>query len=378
MLYQFLEKHRKEILALKEEKTIQLAGTLLSSQELRSGLPLFFENLISFLKNPKEEDPEKKILLSAAQHGKELLRLNYSLSHVVHAYGAMCQSITEFAEHAQLKITSKEFNELNLCLDIAIASAVSEYQFLSVHANEEREIQHMGFLVHELRNALSSASIAQEMIKQGLVGTNGSTARVLEDNLARMRNLIDRSLSELRMRMAPEVHLEKFQLRVLIDQILLTAQSDARTKHQILENTTERNIEMETDRQLLMSAIANLIQNALKYSKDYGRIFIKATDLNQTVNIVIVDECGGIKPELLANLFKPFTSGESDLSGLGLGLTITQRAIHLLHGTIAVTNNHGTGCIFTVTLPQNTPGPRPIIKTVSGAKSVQPEIKIKN
>ena len=51
-----------------------------------------------------------------------------------------------------------------------------------MQANEEREAQHLGFLVHELRNALSSATVAHEMIRQGLVGNSGSTSRVLGDN----------------------------------------------------------------------------------------------------------------------------------------------------------------------------------------------------
>ena len=141
MLSDFLEKHRAEILALAEEKTIKLAGTLPSSIELRNGLPIFYGNLISYLKGARAGPNDEKIVQGAAGHGKELLRLNYTMSHVVHSYGAMCQAVTELAQRNKQDISTKEFNELNMCLDIAIASAVSEFEYHSVQASENREVQ---------------------------------------------------------------------------------------------------------------------------------------------------------------------------------------------------------------------------------------------
>lgn len=371
MLYEFLEDNRLEILALAEEKILKLAGSLPSSIELRKGLPIFYEYLINYLKSPNNTISGDKIVSGAAEHGRELLRLNYTLSHVVHSYGSMCQAVTEYAQRREANISANEFNDLNLCLDIAIASAVSEFSYNSVQASEEREVQHLGFLVHELRNALSSATIAHEMIKQGLVGTSGSTARVLGDNLTRMRNLIDRSLSEVRMRADPEVHIETFQLYALVDQILLTAQSEASTKKQILKNEIKFEIELSTDRQLLLSTIANLIQNALKYSKVGGHITVRGGISNKNVIIEIEDECGGLKPDAVKNLFKPFTSGGFDQTGLGLGLTIVQRAVSLMQGKLNVHNHPGTGCAFTVEIPKVLV-PVPLNKALGGEISAHP------
>ena len=371
MLYEFLEKNGVEILALTEQKALKLAGTLPSSQELKEGLPLFYGHLINYLKNPKSGLLEENIVKGAAIHGKELMRLNYTLSHVVHAYGAMCQSVTELAQRKNFEIETHEFNDLNLCLDIAIASGVSEFQFQSVLVTEDREVQHLGFLVHELRNALSSATIAHEMIKQGLVGNTGNTSRVLGENLTRMRNLIDRSLSEVRMRADPEVHVEKFSLNVLVDQILVTAQSEARSKNQELTSDIRLTFELQTDRQLLLSAVANIIQNAIKYSKNGGRIVVRAAESASNVIIEIEDACGGIKPEVMKNLFKPFASGGFDQTGLGLGLMIVQRAVDLLQGKISINNIPGSGCTFRIELPKKLI-PQPVNRTISGETSAQP------
>lgn len=374
MLYQFLEQNESEVLALAEEKSLKLAGPLLSSDELKMALPLFYKNLIEYLKFTKENATSENIIRGASDHARELLRLNYSLSHVVHSYGAMCQAVTEYAQRKHVPITTQEFNDLNMCLDIAIAAAVSEFQFLTVKAIEEREVQHLGILVHELRNALSRAVMAHEMIKQGLVGSGGSTSKMLGENLLTMRNLIDRSLSDIRMRADPELHIEKFNLLTLVDQIIVTTQDEVRRKNQTISADINFHIELETDRQLLLSAIANLIQNALKYSKTGGRINIRAATAATNIVIEVEDECGGISPEMIKKLFKPFSSGGLDQSGLGLGLTIIQRAVSLMQGKITNHNMPGKGCAFRIEMPTKLV-PKSDNRPFTGETSAQPTHK---
>lgn len=371
MLFEFLQSNRAEILSLTEEKTLKLAGGLPTTTELSKGLPVFFEHLIDYLKSSTTAEEKSKIVSGAAKHGRELMKLNYTLSHVVHAYGAMCQAVTELAQRRKAPITAQEFNDLNMCLDIAISAAVSEFQYHTVQASEEREVQHLGILVHELRNALSSATVAQDMIQQGLVGNSGSTAKVLVANLLRMRSLIDRSLSDIRMRADPKVHIEKFNINDLIDQILLTAQGEARNKQQILKNESLAPIEIETDRQLLLSAIANLIQNALKYSKVGGLITVRVVESGKNVVFEIEDECGGLNPEAIKNLFTPFVSGGFDQSGLGLGLTIVQRAVSMLKGKITHQNYPGRGCGFQIEIPKLLVA-SPLNRAVEAEVSAQP------
>ncbi len=373
MLHEFLRINRNEILELSAEKTKKLAGSRTNSEQLNAGLPLFYEQLIKVLEHKLNEHPREEMLAAAASHGKEFLSLGYSLSHVVHSYGSMCQAITELATIKNAKISSSEFNILNGCLDIAIASAVSEFQFRSNEASEERELKHLGFLAHELRNALSSATIAQEMIRAGLVGVGGSTASVLEANLAHMRNLIDRSLSEVRMRADSDLFVEKFRLSDLFDQIVTTAKVDAAKKNQTLGTEIDWKIEIEADRQYILSAVANMIQNAIKYTKSGGKILLRGKIINDRVSIEVEDECGGIQVDKINSLFKPFVQENSDRSGLGLGLTITQRAVHLSQGSIHVKNNPGVGCSFIVEIPRKINPPPSNKSAVAGKDSVQPD-----
>lgn len=372
MLAEFLEDFREEILASANKKTVMLAAGRESSTDLQRGMPLFYKHLVEFLKRPDLASSQKNIAVNAAVHGKELLRLNYTLSHVVHCYGAMCQAITELAHQRKAKISSRDFNDLNLCLDVAIAAAVSEFQYRSDQASQARETQSLGFLVHELRNALSSATVAHDMIKQGLVGVGGSTSKVLEENLDRMRRLIDRALSEVRLRTDPEIQVENFLFNTLVDQILLTARSDAKKRNQTLICEMADGIEIQTDRQLLLSAIANLVQNAIKYSKEGTTISVVAKIAKDNLVFKITDECGGIKPTILKNIFQPFFSGDAK-GGLGIGLSIVQRSLSMIKGKLLLENEPGIGCTFVLQIPRSIPVVRKTM--VSGKDSIQPRRK---
>jgi len=59
-----------------------------------------------------------------------------------------------------------------MCLDVAIAGAVTEFEF-NGYQRIEREIEHLGFLAHELRNALGTVKMSIELIKDGTVGFGG-------------------------------------------------------------------------------------------------------------------------------------------------------------------------------------------------------------
>lgn len=112
-LHEFLFRNKNEILVLSEEKTKALAGFRENSEQLKLGLPLFYGQLVKVLEEKLSKNPPDALLLAAAAHGQEFLRLGYSLSHVVHAYGAMCQAITELAAIKNANISPIEFNVLN-------------------------------------------------------------------------------------------------------------------------------------------------------------------------------------------------------------------------------------------------------------------------
>lgn len=391
-LLDFLKVNEKTVLARIEGKSSELAGVRPAGAMPKGGLSIFFTQLLHILEHAPAEvanlDVDKdgivkaandsdepaiaaaagrpydiEVAQSAGAFGKELQGLGYTLSHVVHAYGAACQAITEIAIEKKAPITTEEFRELNRCLDTAIAGAVTTFHAERAGDESNREIQHLGFLAHELRNALSIVNTSLRLIKSGTVGFGGSIGQVLDRALARQQELIDRSLAEVRLRVDPKVHKETAPFLQLLDQIVLTADAETRAKNQTLKIDVAPGLEIEADQYLLFSAVSNLVQNAIKYTRADGSIRIGAQSVGQQTIIEVEDECGGLNAASPSDLFKPFEQQHRNREGLGLGLTIAHRAIALNGGNIDVKNLPGHGCIFRISLPgakSNTPGEPPV------------------
>ncbi len=128
-----------------------------------------------------------------------MLRRGFTIGQVVHDYGDICQAVTELAGQNGVGFSTDEFHTLNLCLDNAIANAVTEYsrqreQDIKKVANEK--VERLSILSHELRNLISTATMAFYVLRGGTVAIGGNTGGVLERALTGLRDLVARSLAE--------------------------------------------------------------------------------------------------------------------------------------------------------------------------------------
>jgi signal transduction histidine kinase len=107
------------------------------------------------------------------------------------------------------------------------------------------------------------------------------------------------------------------------------------------------------DRQLIAAALANLLQNAFKFSRPNGHVVLR-TDITTApgrVMIEVEDECGGLPQGNAEDLFRPFEQRSQDRSGVGLGLAIARESVETNGGLIRARNLPGKGCVFTIDLP---------------------------
>lgn len=359
MLHEFLTNERQHILALCAKKLSVLADSRTSSKEMEVGLPVFYNELIEVLRTDEEtrNDHNDKLLMSihnysATRRGKESFRLGYSISQVVHGYGALCQAITEYIGlKGGEPVYAREFNRLNFCLDIAIAEAVTEFNKSENENVSKDEIKRMGFLVHELRNSLNLAVMAHQMIKSGKVGINGNTNQVLQDAHERMREIIDRSLSEVRLQSEQSPDLQRCRVVHLASEIETTAVYTSQEKSINLKFDVPPQIDIMVDPHLFTSALSNLVQNAIKFTKQNGEVSIRCYIQLNRVLIEVEDQCGGLPKGKIEDLFNPYSQKDADRTGLGLGLTIARRAIELCNGTLSAYDIEGKGCVFKIDLP---------------------------
>jgi signal transduction histidine kinase len=111
-------------------------------------------------------------------------------------------------------------------------------------------------------------------------------------------------------------------------------------------------VDIDGDRRLLHSALANLVNNAVKFSRARSAIHIGWRDGGDALAIDIDDSCGGLPAGATEKIFAPFVQVGDDRSGYGLGLAIARQAIEAHGGAIRVRNRPGDGCTFTIELPK--------------------------
>ena len=120
-----------------------------------------------------------------------------------------------------------------------------------------------------------------------------------------------------------------------------------------LVDAVDSELEIDADRQLLASALSNLLQNAFKYNRPLGTVRLGVHATNARVLIEVTDQCGGLPPGKAESLFRPFERAEAKGPGLGLGLSIARSAVRVQAGELLVRDLPGQGCVFIIDLPRH-------------------------
>jgi len=374
MLHEFLTTNRENLVARCRVKVARRPIPPPTTAELTYGIPIFLNQIIKTLRLEETSDSvgstrvsgaavptggvpgESEIGTSAAHHGDELHRQGFTVDQVVHDYGDLCQAVTDLAVEEGAPITPNEFRTLNRCLDNAIAKAVTEYGSQREHTITARATQdtneRLGLLAHELRGKLNGARLAVDAIKLGTVGIAGATGAVLERCLLAMRDIIDRSFTEVRLVAGLSQPRERVSIGGLFEEVQVFAGMEANAKGVAFTvRPVERAWAVQADRHTLGSALSNLLQNAVKFTAPSGHVVLSAHTSTDRVLIEVEDECGGLPAGDPALMFRPFERRSIDRTGLGLGLSISQRGVEANGGKLDVRNTPGTGCVFIIDLP---------------------------
>jgi signal transduction histidine kinase len=372
MLSHFLDEHRAELITRCAAKVAKRPTRHASKEQLENGIPRFLEQLIQTLDAESDGDAsagvrisgpaggdckgESEIRVTAMAHGKTLLLLDYTFDQVVHDYGDLCQAVTDLAVERNAPFTIEEYRTLNRCLDNAIAAAVTEFSTqrdISIRLRHMSEgNQRLGYLMHELRNALSSGMLAAEAIRSGNLSASGATGSVLQRSHAAMARIINRALDEVKIENVQLDPTSIFSISEFIREAHEAGQLDAEARGlKLVTMEVDPVLAVEGHRELLLGALANLINNALKFTLLNTTVTLKAHAVNDRVVIEVSDHCGGLRQGDAERIFMPFSQRGDDRSGVGLGLSIARENVCADGGTLTVINLPGHGCVFTINLP---------------------------
>jgi signal transduction histidine kinase len=226
-------------------------------------------------------------------------------------------------------------------------------------ANRHKD-EFLAMLAHELRNPLAPILTAAHLMRaKNLQDPQLCLARdVIERQLAQLTRLVDDLLDVSRIttgkiKLAPE----PVDLTEVLARAVETVESAVRGRQQVFTTeVADRTLTVWGDRVRLTQAIANLLENAVKYTERGGRINLTAGRRGAQVEIAVADNGIGIAPDVLPRVFDLFAQGRREpmqpQGGLGVGLALVRRLAEMHGGTIsAYSAGVGLGSRFVLRLP---------------------------
>ena len=242
-----------------------------------------------------------------------------------------------------------------------------------------RKDEFLAMLSHELRNPLAPIRNAVEVIRR--VGPAepmlGMARDIIDRQATHLARLVDELLDVSRISQGKiALRKESVELGKVVAQSVETARPfiDQRSQKLVMD-LPPGPVWLSADAARLQQVLANLLNNASKYTPEGGRIDLVVGASQGEATIVVRDNGTGIDPQLLPHVFELFVQGERSLDrsqgGLGVGLTLVRRLVEMHAGRVeAASAGIGKGATFKVTLPciaeqRQTPADAPLPTAVA-------------
>ncbi|HET6628649.1 MAG TPA: ATP-binding protein [Woeseiaceae bacterium] len=221
---------------------------------------------------------------------------------------------------------------------------------------DHRKNEFLAMLGHELRNPLAPISSAAHVLRIGDTASQERAADIIERQADRMGRMIDELLDVARIATGRiELHRRRVDLRTVVDDAVETVRPFInRRGHELKVTLPPEPLWVHGDVDRLQQVIANLLDNAAKYTAPGGRLAAIAERDGEDVVLRVRDNGPGIAADLLSRIFDLFSQGErpADRSqgGLGIGLALVKQIVDMHGGTVTAETLPGGGSEFTVRL----------------------------
>jgi two-component system sensor histidine kinase BaeS len=233
-----------------------------------------------------------------------------------------------------------------------------ERMFNDLQLSEERQVNLLADLAHELRTPLATINAYIDGLEDGVVPASADSWATLRLQISRLNRLVE----DLKAASATdERSLSMHFVPVDIDQLIRSAMSifiarcEVETK-ELHYNKSPQSLLIKADQERLGQVFSNLLDNACRHTPAGGLIEISVTNLGKEIAIEVSDNGSGIRPSSLEKVFERFfredPSRKVNNTGSGLGLTIARNIVELHKGSINVTSpGRLGGATFVILLP---------------------------
>jgi signal transduction histidine kinase len=234
-------------------------------------------------------------------------------------------------------------------------------QMDELEAADQRKDEFLAFLGHELRNPLTPIVAGLELVRQKLGAVPEidrgvlATCKTMQRQAGHLTRLVDDLLDISRINSGKiELRSGLITIQEVIDQAITTSRPliDERSHHLAVE-VPPFSLFVRGDGVRLIQAVANLLNNAARYTDPGGHLRVQCVEKDDFAEIHVIDDGHGIAPEFLSHIFEMFVQErDSTAGGLGLGLALAARLIAMHQGTLtAFSEGPGRGSEFVVRLP---------------------------
>lgn len=235
---------------------------------------------------------------------------------------------------------------------ILLIQDVTDARQLQLHTSRHQRLNSMGemaaSLAHQIRTPLSTATLYVSQLGQPMPADRQAdfAAKALT-SLRHIEGLIDDMLQYARGGKVKEAPVSVNQLLKQLEQ---TMQPRVQQRQAILKVALlQHDVTLIGDEDALLSALQNLVNNALEIIEEQPLIEVQAEVVNNQVVIRIIDNGPGIDDALREKIFEPFYTRRAQ--GTGLGLAVVRAVVEAHGGEVVVHSLPGVGSTFTLTLP---------------------------
>ncbi|HSD90369.1 MAG TPA: ATP-binding protein [Kofleriaceae bacterium] len=210
---------------------------------------------------------------------------------------------------------------------------------------------------HDLRSPLSSILLGLELIRQEQ--PEARHVSVISHSAERMQRLVNDLLDASRAEIAQlELDLKPWRPAEIIDAAGEQFEELARAAGLQLCEISNCDGEVLCDRQRVLQVLANLLGNAIKFSRKGDEIVLAANPAGDGVRFSVTDRGPGIPDDEKQHMFEAYRQGAhtSHRGGIGLGLYICKKLVEAHGGTIGIDSKHGEGSTFWFVIPRRVPG----------------------
>jgi PAS domain S-box-containing protein len=244
--------------------------------------------------------------------------------------------------------------------DMRNACVIAAFQ--NVTGLKELERVRTDFLAtisHEFKTPLTSIMMASSLLKEegmgGLNAEQAETVNAISEDGDRLLALVNNLLELMKIESGREVyHIQPCSVKEAVDASLKGFEESARAKSVRLSNNVAAGLpDVSADFEKIRWVVNNLIGNALKYTGAGGAVSIKANHDGKFVYISVQDTGAGIPPAYIDRIFDRFVQVERsdiEVSGTGIGLSLSKEIIRAHGGDIRVSSEMSKGSTFTFSL----------------------------